>query len=679
MAVNSSNHHALSRYDLRTSQWIHLPRGWWFVLSILLELHSPDATSQIVGTYRVFFRDKGPGVFLPGSILYQAAEQNLDRRARARRAKVLSPDSIITFSDAPVYGPYLDDLTRSGARVLFTLRWRNYAVVECDSVTASILRTKQYIASVEPTSAVLRPQTHIQWWRSNALSPSYNYGASLEQIGMVGLSTLHALGITGENTLIGLIDTGFRWRTHEALRNSRVVAEYDFIQLDSITANQDGDHVNQDSHGTAVFSVIAGWYPDSLIGGAPCASFVLAKTENVASERRIEEDALAAAIEWMEAQGVDVVNISLGYSTFDSTEVQYVAQDFNGRTTIASVAVEEAVRRGMVCVVAAGNNGDAPTTIYSPGEAPHALTVGAVANTQLDIPRFTSRGPTVDGRLKPDLAALGVNVRTTTNASPLGFGLASGTSMATPIITSCVAALLQAHPELTPSLLRELLTTGASHSHDPNTAVGYGVPDVYRSAIEWGIVCSPPIVIPRGDSVFIGLAAASIVPVTSAELRWSLRQSFGEMPLRSAGSLMFALLPRQGVDSLVFWFTLTDGQRTKRHPTSGTFYARTSDTLLPCGWQLQDVSAIVDRSATDKSRNFTMTLALPIDQPYLILPQRWQRARCSVFDLQLRNRWTDIISPGERVVRIPIDQRGTFIVRIEYDDGTIVSYFLMMY
>jgi len=74
-----------------------------------------------------------------------------------------------------------------------------------------------------------------------------------------------------------------------------------------------------------------------------------------------------------------------------------------------------------------------------------------------------------------------------------------------------------------------------------------------------------------------------------------------------------------------------------------------------------------------------MTLALPIDQPYLILPQRWQRARCSVFDLQLRNRWTDIISPGERVVRIPIDQRGTFIVRIEYDDGTIVSYFLMMY
>lgn len=657
----------------------HAQAPVWLLSVVLIALVGIEAASQQLGTYRVVFRDKGPGVFLPGSALYRAAERELDTRAIERRKKVLPPDSLVTIEDAPLYEAYLEDVARSGGRILLRLRWRNYAVIECDGATADRLRQKPYIRAVEPTSALLRPQEHSTWWLAQEQPGPYRYGESLEQLAMVGLPSLHALGIAGDGVLVGLIDTGFRWRVHEALRSRHVVAERDFIQLDTNTANEEGDPANQDNHGTAVFSVVAGWYPDSLIGGAPCASFLLAKTENIASERHLEEDALAAALEWLEARGADVVNISLGYGVFDSTEAQYNPSDFDGRTTIASVAVEEAVRRGMICVVAAGNSGDAPQTIFAPADAPSAITVGAVANAQLEIPRFTSRGPTADGRLKPDIAALGVNVRTTTNASPLGFGVGSGTSLATPIITSCVAALLEAHPTLTPAQVRELLQSQASSASEPNTAIGFGVPNVYRSALQWGIVCSPPIIIPQADSVLVGIAATSLTPITSAELTIESTGRTEQIRLGSAGNLHFVRIPRQGNDSLRLWFMLSDGQRTRRHPVTDAFYVRTSDTLLPCGWQRESINAIADSRMQESAPLTQSGIALPLEQPYLPIPQRWVGMRCAVFDLQLRTRAIVTVPLGAERVRLPIEQRGTYLVRFENSDGGIVSHLVLVY
>ncbi len=646
---------------------------------MLLVMFGQRAASQQPGTYRVLFRDKGPGVFHPGSALYRAAAQQLDARALERRKKVLPPDSLVTIHDAPLYEPYLEDITRSGGKVLLKLRWRNYAVIECDGATAEQLRQKPYIRAVEPTSALLRPQEHSSWWLAQEQPGAYRYGESLEQLAMVGLPSLHALGIAGDGVLVGLIDTGFRWRVHEALHSRNVVAERDFIQQDTNTANEDGDPANQDNHGTVVFSVVAGWYPDSLIGGAPCASFLLAKTENIASERHIEEDALAAALEWMEGRGADVVNISLGYGTFDSTEAQYEPSAFNGRTTIASVAVEEAVRRGMICVVAAGNSGDAPQTIFSPADAPSAITVGAVANAQLEIPRFTSRGPTADGRLKPDVAALGVNVRTTTNTSPLGFGFSSGTSLATPIITSCVAALLDAHPTLTPTQVRELLQSQASSANEPNTAIGFGVPNVYRSALQWDIVCSPPVIVPQGDSVLLGVAAASSNPMITAELSFVGTGQVEHLQLRRAGDFYFTRIARRENDSLQLWFLLSDGNRTRRHPTADAFSIRTSDTLLPCGWKLEDINAVPDGAVLPSRSAAHVGIAVPLEQPYLRLPQFWNAVRCTVFDLQLRNRATLTVPPGAERVRLPIEQRGIYIVQFESSDSTIVSHLVLVY
>lgn len=636
------------------------------------------AAAQSVRTYRVFFRDKGISPFVPGSALYRATEAIITPKARLRRTKVLPSDSAIMFSDAPIYEPYLEDIRRSGARVLLRLRWRNYAVVECDSATAAVLSAKPYVSSVIPTSSVLRPQSAQRSLLDAEVTDLYRYGPSQDQLQMLHIPELHQLGITGSDVVIGFIDTGFRWREHRALASARVLAEYDFIGGDTVTANQEGDPSAQDGHGTAVMSVIAGVYPDSLVGAAPCAGFLLAKTENIASERRIEEDAYAAAVEWMEALGVDVINTSLGYSVFDSTEAQYDHADLNGRTTIVSCAVNAATERGVVCVVAAGNEGDSPETISSPGDSDSALTVGAFANTAFDIPRFTSRGPTVDGRLKPNLAALGVNVRTASNANPLAFGYSSGTSLATPLVTGAVALLLQAHPDLTPWQIRELLQTHASHSTQPNTAIGYGAPNAMQAAKQWNIVCSPPIVITRGDSVLIAIAAESNYQMSNVMVTIRSSRDTIEYPLSKQGSLYSTVIPMYG-DSIELYYFLRDQQRSRRYPPFGSIAFRRGDTLLPCGWTTTNLLTHVPISYAPATLPNVQGLALPLDGATLPIPARPVTAYCTIYDLTLRAVATELVPPMISSLALPNLDRGTYLVRLDYNDGESFSQLVLVY
>ncbi|MCX7930720.1 MAG: S8 family serine peptidase [Chlorobi bacterium] len=630
---------------------------------VLVSVLTIDAVSQ--NTYRVILADKGTSPFLPGSSLYRATEALLTPRALQRRAKVLPPDSLISFRDAPIYEPYVTDIERSGARTLLRLRWRNYLVVECDSTTAALLATKPYVARVEPTSAVLRAQQYRDRIPDYLISEMYRYGASESALRMLGIPALHECGISGLDVLVGVIDTGFRWRSHRAFDGLSVVAERDFIQLDSNTANEEGDHINQDSHGTAVLSVMASWFPDSLVGTTPCASYLLAKTENIWWERRIEEDALGAALEWMEALGVDVVNISLGYSVFDSTESQYPEGALDGKTTIVARAVEDASRRGVVCVVAAGNSGNSPSTISSPGDAPSAITVGAVADTALNIPRFTSRGPTADGRLKPDVAALGVNVRSTSNADPTAFGYASGTSLAAPQITGSIALLLDAYPELRPSEVRMLLTHHASHRDSPNVAIGYGVPNIYEAAVSWDILCSKPIVIPQGDSILVGIVATSTSGITSATLAIELEGTTTYLSLRPSNysRLWWIRLPRSA-DTLHCWFGLTDENRYRRYPRAGTFRLPTHDTLLPCRWHTERITL-----ATIESPNTTSGqerwIALPAESAVLPVPILESPAQVHILDMTGRTVTSVTIDPFTRSVTLPRLAAGVYAVFFE--------------
>lgn len=638
-----------------------------------------DLPAQTPQTYRVFFRDKGPDPFAPGSELYRATEQIITQRARARRAKVTTSDTILRWSDAPLYQPYLDDIERTGARILLQLRWRNYAVVECDSIVAARIASKPYVTAVIPTHQVLRPM-HSREQQPNPIVPAYNYGTSFEQLDMLGITNLHGIGVGGEGVLVGVIDTGFRWRDHEAFQQTKVIAEFDFIDNDTITANQDNDHPRQDNHGTVVLSVIAGFYPDSLIGSAPCAQYILAKTENIASERRIEEDAYAAAVEWMEAQGVDIINTSLGYDKFDSTEEPYSRTDLNGKTTIVACAVNDAVDRGVICVVAAGNNGDAAETISSPGDSERAITVGAFANSTLEIPRFTSRGPTADGRLKPDVAALGVNVRSASLAGPVSFGYASGTSMATPLITGAVALLLQVFPELTPSQVRFLLQSVGSHAVEPNTAIGYGAPNVRDAALRWNIVCSPPFVIPRGDRLLIGVGALSAYSLTSIRLFLSDNLSTREYALLPFGNNVYGVeVPYPSGDSIEMYFLLRDEQRERRYPLFGSLRCYARDTLLPCGWKVSSMLSHLSSPHSGNEHRVTLTpVALSRAESLLSVANECYSMKCTIYDLTFRK--IETVFPQENFVQT-IDlsnlQAGTYLLLFECKDKVYTQLVLL--
>ena len=214
----------------------------------------------------------------------------------------------------------------------------------------------------------------------------------------------------GNGIIIGILDSGFKWKGHESLINANVISEYDFIFKDSVTENQAGDRSDQHSHGTQVFSVIGGYKDSVLIGAAFNSSFILAKTEDLRSESHLEEDNYAAALIWMESLGVDVTTSSVGYNIFDDSVFSYKYSDMNGKTTIVTKAAELAFQRGIVTLSAAGNEGDDPWFhIIAPADGFNTIGVGAVTSNN-QLANFSSRGPTSDGRIKPEIVAQGVGV-----------------------------------------------------------------------------------------------------------------------------------------------------------------------------------------------------------------------------------------------------------------------------
>jgi hypothetical protein len=294
---------------------------------------------------------------------------------------------------------------------------------------------------------------------------------------------VHSKNINGQNVLIGILDSGFDWELHNSLKDRNVIAEYDYIFDDSVTANQTGDSPTQDSHGTYVFSILAGFVDSVLIGPAFNSSFILAKTEDIRSETHIEEDNYAAALIWMESLGVDITTSSLGYNIFDSG-YSYNYSDMDGRTTIVTKAAELAYQRGVSTFTAAGNEGNNSWGfIIAPADGFGTIAVGAVDEFG-NRAGFSSRGPTSDGRIKPEVAAHGVNTYGAVAGTNNGYRFANGTSAATPIASGVAALLLSAHQHLTNTQIRSILLETSSNSVNPNNLIGYGIISA-KDAIEF--------------------------------------------------------------------------------------------------------------------------------------------------------------------------------------------------
>lgn len=494
----------------------------------------PLLAQDSVRYVRLHLRDKGttPRSLGPGDSLYAAATAHLTARALARRSKVLSSTGLVTTDDLPVHAPYLNAITATGARAVQSSRWLNTVMVLADSTTIVRLKRLPFVSSSEvfrvqaPSQSAITKTTSFEFLQSALTSPptyttpecfADRHGLSTFQNRFMGIDEAHRIGIAGEGVLIGVIDAGFSWRSHVAFRKTRVVGEHDFLYGNDNTADEPEDSLatsSQQEHGTMVLSAMGATLEQSdtgsaraLVGGAPRASFMLAKTEDLRFERRVEEDNFVAGLEWLEAQGVDVTNTSLGYTTFTNGEPPHPYSELDGNAVPASHAVNHAVALGVVCVISAGNDGRVGDFNYIgvPADADSSVTVAAVdSNDQLAS--FSSRGFPSMVPMKPDVAAFGVGNWVADAGAPDRFRTVQGTSLSAPMTTSVAALLISAAPELTPSQVRELLYRSGTHYANPDTAVGRGTVNAMRALRELArvrTVVGVPIVVRDKRSIAI--------------------------------------------------------------------------------------------------------------------------------------------------------------------------------
>jgi subtilisin family serine protease len=357
------------------------------------------------------------------------------------------------------------------------------------------------------------------------------YGGGLAPLMQLNADWLHGLGFRGEGMTIAVLDAGFenteRLPIFERAWNEGRIQE----GLDAMYSQ--GGLFAHHRHGTAVLGTMAGHLEDSLIGTAPDATFVLYRTEDAYSEYLIEEDYWVAAAEHADSIGVDLMNTSLGYSLFDDSTMNHVYDELNGTTTRISQAAEWAAQKGILCTTSAGNSGAAAWHyITAPADADGILTVGAVdANGQHAV--FSGWGPTADGRVKPDVMALGVQAAYPFADSTIRRG--NGTSFSSPILCGAAACLWQAFPTATAQDIRNAITTSAHLYAQPNDSMGYGIPD-FRKAFElldeagaatWASEESSDVLIfpnPSSEGILRWLYRGDEIPVT-----WQLFEAGGRL------------------------------------------------------------------------------------------------------------------------------------------------------
>ncbi|MFO0984203.1 MAG: S8 family serine peptidase [Planctomycetota bacterium] len=304
----------------------------------------------------VFFTDKAVAEVDRAERL-RAAAAALEPHARARRAKVLP--ELVDAADLEVAPAYVDAVRARGACIVRVSRWLNAVSVRADGAALVAVAELPFVRRLQPVAAVHgAPRWPAAGGAPAAGAPAnaqdrFAYGASRPQLDEIGVLALHRRGLSGAGVIVALFDTGFDW-THPVFQHivasGRLLAQHDFINNDGETRNEPGDDPDQHIHGTIVWSVLAGFAPGQLIGPAYGASFLLAKTEDVTSETRIEEDNWIAAAEWADQRGADVISSSLIYTDW------YTYPDMDGDTAPITIAADLAAQRGIVPCSAAGNS-----------------------------------------------------------------------------------------------------------------------------------------------------------------------------------------------------------------------------------------------------------------------------------------------------------------------------------
>lgn len=538
--------------------------------------------------YFIYFVDKGMAsseTLEKNSSVYSSALSLLSEKSIARRIKNMGEDSFITYDDLPLNSDYVFKIEELGIKIENKLRWFNAVTAYLTEEEKIKLSNLSFVDRIELVRKFVFKSPELESPSQLFKPPNnifdFDYGPSFGQLQLSDIPAVHSRGITGEGVLLGLLDTGFNWKNHESLKDATVVNEYDFVFKDNSTANDSLDNPNQHNHGTLVFSIVGGFKEGSLIGSAFGSDFILAKTEDIRSEKHIEEDNYAAALEWMESYGVDITSSSLGYSHFDSPEFSYNYSDMDGKTTIVTKAAELAFRRGVVTITSAGNEGASSWYyITAPADGVNTIGVGAVSNDN-QVAGFSSRGPSYDGRIKPDVVTQGVSVYCANAGNFSGYITASGTSVAAPIASGIVSLLLSAYPHLKNTQVRSIFFESADNNLSPDNERGYGLVSAVK-AIEF-----PNLLASDGTYILnkIFITMENIFPQTVFVHYSTNGVDYTEKQMEFDGNLKYSIkLPYFFNDELIdFYFTYDDNTGASfREPVSSNykFYYGSHDISL---------------------------------------------------------------------------------------------------
>ena len=460
-------------------------------ISIAFLLFSFALSAQVApGKYWISFKDKNNSPYV-----VDQPQAFLSERALLRRAKQNIP---IGQNDLPVNPAYISQLQQMGLNVIYASKWLNACVVSTTDSSLidqagmlpfvnNVNRVARYkepdkqkafmeelmILMERAMAKKLQEKDSLKTVPKTKAPGGLDYAKALNQISMLNGEQLHQKGYAGEGMLIAVFDAGFPGVDtmlvfQEMVQSGRLKGTFDFVDMDAqvFDANR---------HGMNVLSTMAAKYPGVMTGTAPHADYWLFRTEDAASEFMIEECNWVRAIEFADSLGVDVVNSSLGYTTFDDPSTSHTYASLDGKTTIISRAATIAASKGMLVVNSAGNSGESEWRyIGAPADADSILTIGAT-DAEGKLAPFSSRGPSYDGRVKPNVTAQG---KATVIADQGGGTVtANGTSFSSPVVAGLVACLWQANPEKSAQQIINVIEQSASQYENPDFDLGYGIPN----------------------------------------------------------------------------------------------------------------------------------------------------------------------------------------------------------
>lgn len=422
---------------------------------------------------RVFFADKADVAFSIAN-----PQTILTPKAVARKQKFSIP---IDESDVPVNENYIASLkSQPGITVKSKSKWFNMAHVTGSQADIQALSSLPFVNNIEFADRSLNPppktQQPTKFQDKTRTLVDFNYGSSANQVQMLNVHLLHQQDFTGEGVTIAVMDGGFpgvgTLAAFDRMRTAgKLLGGFDFV-----SRTPDFLAFTADQHGTNVLSTMAAFVDGQLIGTAPDASYYLFRTEDVSSETPVEESYWVEAAERADSLGVDVINTSLGYSIFDDTRYNYSPSEMDGQTAFITKGADIAFNKGMIVVNSAGNSGNDLTwrVVTAPADGFKVLAVGAV-DASGNVASFSSRGPSADGRVKPDVVAKGqgalvVNTSNTVVST-------NGTSFSSPIMAGSVASLWQALPDKSNIEIVNIIKESSSVFSSPNNDLGFGIPD----------------------------------------------------------------------------------------------------------------------------------------------------------------------------------------------------------